>query len=63
MSRYTIPERLFVPNFIPALISVYYIHLSSSIFLMANPYFAFKKYTGTSKFPFRAVSIIFMDTK
>jgi len=33
---------------------MYYIHLSFSIFLTAYTFFAFKKYTGTSKFPFRA---------
>jgi hypothetical protein len=40
-------------NFMPAL-NIYYIHVCFSIFLTLYPWFAFKKYTGTSQFPFRA---------
>jgi hypothetical protein len=39
-------------NFIPAYINIKYIYLSSSIFPTVYPCFAFKKYTGTSKFTF-----------
>jgi hypothetical protein len=42
-------------NFIPALIIMYYIYLSFSVSLTVCPCFAFKKYTGTFKFPFRAL--------
>jgi hypothetical protein len=45
-------------NFIPALVNIYYIHLSSSIFLAVYPCFTFKKYTCTLKFSFRALKII-----
>jgi hypothetical protein len=41
-------------NFIPALVNVYYIHLSFCILLTVYPYLTLKKYTGTSKFQFRA---------
>jgi len=43
-------------NFIPALINVYYNHLTFSTFLTVCHCFAFKKYTGTSKFPLRALA-------
>jgi hypothetical protein len=43
---------------IPALINIYYIHLSLSIFLTVYPFFAFGKYTGTSKFPFRSLDVL-----
>jgi hypothetical protein len=36
------------------IINIHSIHLSVSTFLMVYPRFAFKKYTGTSTFPFRA---------
>jgi hypothetical protein len=40
------------------LIYIYiYTHLSVSIFLTVYPSFAFKEYTGTSKFPFRALTV------
>jgi hypothetical protein len=42
-------------NVIPALINMYYMHLSVSVFLTAYLCFAFKKYTSTSKSPFRAL--------
>jgi hypothetical protein len=42
-------------NFVPAFINIYCIHSSLSIFLTAYPCFAFKKCTGISKFPFRAL--------
>jgi hypothetical protein len=41
-------------NFIPAVINIYYVHLPFYVFLTVYPCFAFKKYTDTSKFPFRA---------
>jgi hypothetical protein len=41
-------------NFMPALTNIYYIHLPFFQF----PCFAIKKYTGTSKFPFRALCLI-----
>jgi hypothetical protein len=46
-------------NFILALIYMYYIHLSFS-FCEGGLYFCFasKKYTGTSKFPFRALMLL-----
>jgi hypothetical protein len=40
---------------VKSLINIYYIHLTFSILLTAYPCFAFKKNTGTSKFPFRAL--------
>jgi hypothetical protein len=49
MSQYT------VSKFRTALINICYIHLPFNIFLAVCPYFTFKKYTGTSKFPFRAL--------
>jgi hypothetical protein len=57
IGRYTIPELLLFLNFIPKLIKIYYIHLAffPPFFLKAYPCFAFKKYTGTSKFPFRSL--------
>jgi hypothetical protein len=39
---------------IKSFINMHYIHLSFSIFLTVYPCSAFKTYTGTSKFPFRA---------
>jgi hypothetical protein len=35
----------------------YILYLPSSHFLAVNPCFAFKKYTGASKFPFRALIV------
>jgi hypothetical protein len=44
-------------NVIQALINTYYIHLSFFLhFLTVYPCFAFEKYEGTSKFPFRALN-------
>jgi hypothetical protein len=55
MGRYMSGYHIFVPEFhtgtYQCTISVYLF----SIFLMAYPCFAFKKYTETSKFPFRAL--------
>jgi hypothetical protein len=45
-------------NFILAHINIYYIHLSLYILLTVYLCFAFKKYTGTYKFPFRALGIV-----
>jgi hypothetical protein len=46
-------------NFIPALINIYFIHLSLFffIFLTVYPCFAFKNYIGTSVFPFPALAM------
>jgi hypothetical protein len=46
-------------NFVPALINTYgyYISVPFSIFLAVYPCFAFKKYTGTSKFPYRVLGL------
>jgi hypothetical protein len=45
-------------NFILALINIYYIQLSLTSFLMVYLCFTFKMYTGTYKFPFRALMLI-----
>jgi hypothetical protein len=37
--------------------SIYYIHLSLSIFLTVYPCLDFRKLTGTSKFPFREMVV------
>jgi hypothetical protein len=61
MCQCTIPELLFVLEFHTDTYqySLYYIHLAFfSIFIKEYPYFAFKKYTGTSKCPFRALVLI-----
>jgi hypothetical protein len=47
--------RTFSLNFIPALINIYYIRLTFSLFLAIYSCFAFRKYTSTSKFPIRAL--------
>jgi hypothetical protein len=44
-------------NFVPALISIYHIHLYFSVFLAGYPCFAFKKHTGTSELLFRALFV------
>jgi hypothetical protein len=54
MTVYHTETPLFL-NFIQTVINVHYNHLSFSVFLAVYPCFAFKKYTGTSKFPFRAL--------
>jgi hypothetical protein len=43
MGRYTIPEFFLFLKFIPALINIYYIHLSFPIFLTVYSRLAFKK--------------------
>jgi hypothetical protein len=49
-------KQIFFLNFVPALTNIYYIHLFMfSIFLTLCPCITFKKYTGTSKFPFLAL--------
>jgi hypothetical protein len=53
---YTIPELPFVPEFHTGTYQ-YVSPLSSSILQTVHPCFAFKKYTGTSTVPFRALSI------
>jgi hypothetical protein len=61
MGRYKLvcQTRTFLfPNFIPALINICYIHLYLSILVTICPYFAFKEYTGTSKFQFRALGSV-----
>jgi hypothetical protein len=56
--RYTIPELLFVPEFLPALTKyIGYYNLTIYLFQFFNSisFFAYKKYTGTSTVPFRAL--------
>jgi hypothetical protein len=60
--RYTNQNFFLFLNFIPAFISIYYVHLGTyffPFFLTVYPYFAFKKYayTSTCKCPFRALCL------
>jgi hypothetical protein len=50
------------PNFVPAPISIYHIHLYFSVFLTGYPCFAFKKHTGTSELLFRALFVLMLQT-
>jgi hypothetical protein len=60
MRWYTILELLFVPEFHTSTYQyIYILHpLIFSLFMMINLCITFKKYTGTSKFPFRALRTI-----
>jgi hypothetical protein len=55
--NHTKPSRNFflLLNFVPALVNMYNIYLLFPFFLKVYTCFAFKKYTGTSKFSFRAL--------
>jgi hypothetical protein len=54
--QYTIPELLFLPKFHTGTYQQYILYL---FIFFHFPCFAFKKYTGTSKCPFRSLAVQF----
>jgi hypothetical protein len=63
MDWYIIPASLFL-NFIPALINICCVNFFFFFnFLKVYPFFALKKYAGTSKCPFRTILLSFLKGK